>query len=407
MKNVILLTIDTLRKDVLGCYGNELGLTPFIDSIQDKCIRFNKAQSTGPYTQASFPGILTSSYYLEHVKEEKANKRLSGRRTLLSEVLQREGIITAGFHSNAYLWAFFGWNRGWYKFYDSSEADVDDKAPYIKASALNHKVAEWLSYDQNIKDKPLFLWVHYMDVHEPYVPARRYIDRVDPGIKATENEMMDLFKNVVLKRDSSNPDTVALLKKLYLAHVNEVDDATKEFFVLLEQAEILKDSTVIIASDHGDEFAEHGGLSHDGKMFSELIDVPLIIYDPSLQSNQVCDTIVSNLDISPTIVHLFGVEPVAAFQGHSLLPLEEYPNRGVYGQAIDKHTATEKGASKGVFFFRDGDLKIIYREKDNAWELYDLKEDPKELNNIADQSPATESMMKRLMPKISAWTSLQ
>lgn len=407
MKNVVLLTIDALRRDVLGCYGSNLGLTPFVNSIQYKSIIFSRAQSTGPYTQASFPGILTSSYYLEHVKEEKASKRLSGKRTLLSEVLQRHGIVTAGFHSNAYLWAFFGWNRGWDKFYDSSEAEVEDKAPYIKASALNHKVAEWLSYDRSIKGKPLFLWVHYMDVHEPYVPIRKYIDRVNSQIKTSEDEMMNLFKNVILKRDASNPDTVALLKALYLAHVNEVDDAIKEFFSVLEQAGILKDSVVIIASDHGDEFGEHGGLSHDGKMFSELIDVPLIIYGLSPQTNHECETVVSNIDISPTIVHLFGLKPEKAFQGHSLLPLEDYPNKGAYGQAIDKHTATEKGASKGVFFFRDENMKIIYREKENVWELYNLEEDPQELNNIVDQSPAAELMMKKLMPKVSAWTSVK
>ncbi len=88
MKNVILLTIDTLRKDALGCYGSSIDTSPFIDSIQEKCIRFNKAQSTGPYTQASFPAILTSSYYLDHVKQEKSKQYLSDKRVLISEVLQ-------------------------------------------------------------------------------------------------------------------------------------------------------------------------------------------------------------------------------------------------------------------------------------------------------------------------------
>ena len=111
MKNVILLTIDALRKDVLGCYGGEGGLSPFIDSIQERCIRFTKDQSSGPYTQASFPGILTSSYYLEYVKEEKASHRLSSKRVLVSEILKSKGIVTAAFHSNAYLWAYFGWEN--------------------------------------------------------------------------------------------------------------------------------------------------------------------------------------------------------------------------------------------------------------------------------------------------------
>ncbi len=404
MKNVILLTIDTLRKDVLGCYGGEGGLTPFIDSIQELCIRFTKSQSSGPYTQASFPGILTSSYYLEYVKEEKANHRLSNKRVLVSEPLKSNGIVTAAFHSNAYLWAYFGWNRGWDKFYDSSEDEVTDEVPYIKASALNDKVANWLSLQKDrLRERHFFLWLHYMDVHEPYVPERKYIDIVDSSINLTVNEMMGLFKNVILKRDVSDQNTVDILKKLYLAHVREMDDATKEFFDILEKMGILKNSVVIIGSDHGDEFNEHGGLSHDGKMYKELIDVPLIIYDPSMEKGQVCDMVVSNIDIPPTIVHLFGLEPAEAFEGHSLLPLENYPDKGVYGQAIDKHGRTEKGATKGVFFYRDGDLKIIYREKENSWELYNLKEDPEELNNIFDTSTAAESMMKKLMPKISRW----
>jgi len=108
MKYVILLTIDTLRWDALGCYGGG-NLTPFIDSIQDHCIRFNQAHSSGPYTQAAFPGILTSSYYLEYGRQ----KMLSEERVLISEVLNKSGIVSAGFHSNPYISGYFGWNRGW------------------------------------------------------------------------------------------------------------------------------------------------------------------------------------------------------------------------------------------------------------------------------------------------------
>lgn len=404
MKNVILLTIDTLRKDVLGCYGGDRGLTPCIDSIQERCIRFNNAQSTGPYTQAAFPGILTSSYYLEYGKPEK----LSKKRVLVSEALKDKGIVTAAFHSNAYLCDFFGWNRGWNAFYDSMDAKVDDKVPYIKASVLNKKVAGWLSSQAEQIDgmeKPFFLWLHYMDVHEPYVPERKYIEIVDSSINMTDDEMLVLFKDVLLKRDVSNKNIVELLKKLYLAHVREVDDATKEFFGILEKMGLLKDSVIIIAADHGDEFGEHGGLSHDGKMYSELVNVPLIIYDPSLKKGQVCDTVVSTLDVPPTILYLFGLEPVEAFEGHSLFPLENYPVKGVYGEAIDKHGSTEKGAAHEVHFYREGDLKIIYREKDDSWQMYNLKEDPKELNNIVDTSPLAEVLKKKLKPRVRRWAS--
>jgi len=404
MKNVILLTIDALRSDMLGCYGGWGNLTPFIDSIQDKCIRFSRNQSTGPYTQASFPGILTSSYYLEHVKEEKAHHKLSKKRTLISEVLQPMGIITAAFHSNAYLWDYFGWNRGWDKFYDSSEDEVPDWMPYIKAFDLNKKIRLWMeSQRARIAEKPLFLWVHYMDVHEPYVPEQKYIDNVDSDLRLSRDHMMDLFKNIILNRDASDKEKVDTLRNLYMAHVSEMDDATRDFFKMLDDVGILKDSVLILASDHGDEFGDHGGLSHDGKMYEELIHTPLIIYDHSLEEGIVSDTVVSNVDIPPTIVHLLGLEPVNAFQGHALLPLERYPERGVFGDAIDKHSSTEKGATEAVFFYRDGDLKLIYNQKNDSWELYDLKEDPKETVNIYQRSTASETMMKILMPRISKW----
>lgn len=397
MKNTILLTIDSLRKDVLGCYS-EKGLTPFIDSIQENCIRFTKAYSPGPYTQAAFPGILTSSYYLEYGRQ----KMLSEKRVLISEVLQRAGITTAGFHSNPYISAYFGWNRGWDVFYDSMEDEVDDKVPYIKAGEINKKVSTWLSSHVigGSGYTPFFLWTHYMDVHEPYVPERKYIDMVDPSINLDEVEMFRLFKEILLKRDISDPGMVEILKKLYCAHVREIDDGVREFFGILEKCNVLKDSVIIITSDHGDEFGEHGGLSHDGKMYEELVNVPLLIYEPARETVEVSDLLVSTLDIPPTFVYLFGLTAVYAFEGHSLIPLEDYPLKGIFGEAVDKHGSKEKGEEKEVHYYLEGDLKIIYCETDGSWELYNLSSDQKEVNNIIETSSAAEAMKEKVKLRV-------
>lgn len=401
MNNVVLLTMDAVRKDVLGCYGDDGRLSPFIDSIQDRCIRFTRAQSIGPYTQASFPGILTSSYYLEHIRHEREQEFLSHRRTFISEVVQRQGIVTAAFHSNAYLWDCFGWNRGWNTFYDASDEEVDDKAPYTKARELNKKVHLWLSsHVGSGRDRPFFLWLHYMDIHEPYVPERRYIDMVDPSIDLDEDAIFSLFEDAVLKRDVTDGEVVGLLKKLYRAHVREVDDAVREFFEILERLTSLKDTVIIITSDHGDEFGEHGGLSHDGKMYSELIDIPLIIFEPERKEPEVCNKLVSNIDIPPTVVELFGLNPVESFEGISLLPLEEYPVKGCYGEALDIEASQKMGETKEVHYYREGDLKIIFRENDNSWELYDLEKDPGEINNLIDRSAVAETMKGKLIPRI-------
>ncbi|MDP7415642.1 MAG: sulfatase [Dehalococcoidales bacterium] len=402
MKNVVLLTIDTLRQDALGCYGNKKGLAPFIDSLQDKCIRFTKGQASGPYTQAAFPGLLTSSYYLEYGKP----KGLAPERTLISEPLQKAEIVTAAFHSNPYICGFLGWNRGWDTFYDSMEDEVEPRIPYIRGPVINTKVRNWLlSHVKGGEYKPFFLWLHYMDIHEPYMPEKKYVDMADPSVTISQNEMYSLFENTLLKRDTSDPAKVTLLRKLYDIHVREADSYIQEFFGTLEKLDILKDTVVIITNDHGDEFNEHGGLSHDDKMYSELIDMPLLIYNPSSNKGEVSDIVVSNIDIPPTIIHLFSLAPVEAFEGHSLLPLEDYPRKGVFGEAIDQRSQKGGNMDNDVYYYRAGDLKIIYRTNVDDWEVYDLKEDPKELNNIATVSPEAGELKNKLLPRVRRWVS--
>jgi arylsulfatase A-like enzyme len=399
MKNVVLLTIDALRKDALGCYSNKSGLSPFIDSLQDRCIRFTRGQSTGPYTQASFPGILTSSYYLDYGQP----KGLSPRRTLISEPLKEAGIVTAAFHSNPYLCDYLGWNRGWDVFYDSMEEEVSEEIPYIKGDLINSKVTSWLTSQSLGDNKPFFLWLHFMDIHEPYVPDREYIDIVDPSISLTQGEMFHLFAEVLLKRDASDKGKVELLRKLYDSHVREVDDYVKQFFTTLEKLSLLQNTVVIITSDHGDEFGEHGGLSHDDKMYSELIDMPLLIYDPAKNKGEVCQKLASNVDIAPTIVQLFGLGPVENFQGCSLLPLEAYPEKGCFGEAIDQRSQRGGDIEKDSYFYRQQDIKLIYRANLDQWEMYDLKADPAEMNNIVAESPEAGEMKDKLRPRVKRW----
>ncbi len=393
MKNVILLTLDTLRKDVLGCYGNSEGLTPFLDSLEDKSIIFNRSHSVGPYTQASFPGILCSSYYLEYGRE----KNLNSNKVLISEALKKKDVVTAGFHSNPYLSGFFGWNRGWDHYYDSMEDDVIDTCPYIKGDVINQKADEWLSkHVAQQNDKPFFLWAHYMDVHEPYVPSQENIQKIDPSLKLTDDEMMTFFRDVVLTRDASDKDNVDLARKLYKAHVIEIDEYSKGFFDILKKHDVLKDSIVIVTADHGDEFDDHGSLSHDGRFYSELVNVPFIVYDSSLSAGQKSDMLVSGADIPPTIMKLFDFDPDPGFKGRPILPLEDYSSDGIFGEAIGKLSHKVKETDKPAYYCVNDNFKIMYREEDEKWEMYDLEEDPKEKNNIVDSSGAASGMKEKL-----------
>jgi arylsulfatase A-like enzyme len=394
MKNVVLLTIDTLRRDMLGSYNPSSTLTPFLDSITDRAMRFERNLSTGPYTQASFPGILTSSYYLEYGKQS----HLPPSKVLISEVLKEHGITTAAFHSNPYLSDFFGYNRGWNMFYDSMDDEVSDMYPFIDGEGINRKVEGWLKeYVKTGSYNPFFLWVHYMGVHEPYIPDNKPLKKVDGSIDMTKEQMYDLFKTVILKRDVSNRNTVGLLKRLYSAKVLEADGHTKALYDLFEETNVLEQTIVIIGSDHGDEFGEHGGLSHDGKMYRELIEVPLMIYDPSMNGGEVFPHLTSNIDIAPTVCTLFGCDQPVAFRGASLLPTDRYIEKGCYGEAMNKYGHKEKEIDRPIYFYQEGMLKIIFRDTDGSWELYDTENDPEERNNIFNNSAQARGLKEKLI----------
>ncbi len=400
MKNVVLLTIDTLRKDVLGCYGSQLNLTPNLDELAGKSIVYTNHISAGPYTQASFPAILTSSYFLEFGEP----KKLSDRRTVVSEVIRQGGFTTAAFHSNPYISAYFGWNRGWDEFYDSMKEEVSPLVPYIKGNVVSQKAADWLEgYTKSGNYKPFFLWVHYMDVHEPYIPERKYIEKVDSSIDLTPQQMMDLFKEVLLPRDSSNPEKVELLKKLYQSHIVEVDDYAGRFFGILEQLGLQKDTILIVTTDHGDEFAEHGGLSHDGKFYSELINVPLMIFDAQFERGRVIDAVVSGVDIAPTICGLFGLPGAQGWHGQSLLPADAYESEGAFGEAVGKLAHKIIPTDRPIHFYQEGTLRITHRIEGDSWQMYDLQADPAEKNNVIDIHEQAESMKEKLRQRISWW----
>jgi arylsulfatase A-like enzyme len=384
MKNIMLITIDTLRKDMLGVYGSKNNLTPFIDSLESNLTVFKNPYATGPYTQSSFQGILSSSYYLEYGKE----KNLSKNKTLISEPLKSAGIFTAGFHSNAYLSYYFGYNKGWETFYDSMRDDVTDMYPFMRGDYINKKVKDFLA---NFSfTKPLFLWVHYMDVHEPYIAEERYFSSIDPQIKLSKNEMFDLFKNTLLARDISDPEKLDILKKLYMAKVTETDSYIRDLFGIFDSHDLIENSTIILTSDHGDEFSEHGGLSHDGKMYNELLSVPLIVFDRSYKQNTI-DTAVSLIDIPPTICKMLEVEPAPSFKGKSLYPYESIKPYALYGEAMGKIGHKEKDTDRPIYYMLDNDLKLIFREEDKSYRAYEMDSDKPEKFDV---SAHTDQKMK-------------
>lgn len=392
-KNVIFITVDCLRADHLGCMGYPLKTTPHLDSLAAQGALFTEAYAVGPVTPVSFMSLMTSSYPLMY----EGYTTISDQRTTLAEVLADHGYSTAAFHSNPFLSRFYRYDRGFQTFYDNIEFGTRKqnkivtvikknnrifnvlkkvynqfkrkKQPHATADELNRKVLSWV---KSCAD-PFFLWVHYMDVHAPYIPPDAYMAEL-----MTAHEIEHLHELLVYRQNELSAHDVEMIISLYDAEIQYVDHAVHW---LLDHIP-LDNTLVIITSDHGDEFGEHGEFLHGPKLYDELLHVPLIIQGPGIPQTVVTEP-VSLLDIAPTILDFLNIEPPTLFQGESLLPVTAVKRSGVISEVSHKGKKVKFDPEERLVSYRTKKWKLIYGK--NSRELYDLENDPQETTNVKEQ----------------------
>ena len=435
--NVILITIDCLRADHIGCLGYTKNATPNIDRLAEKGVVFSTAISNGAYTAPSFPAILTSTYALMYPRFKENNLFLSDERTSIAEVLKQHGYYTAAFHDNPHLASYFGYDRGFDIFEDHIKTSkrhrsasilkqkVEKKyavegrfyrilrnvdffldtirklkiylgtdVPYRRAEIINQEAISWVS--KNLR--PFFLWIHYMDVHYPYLPPQSFLDHI---------HAVRLANKLVKHMEKLSFEDVEALIDLYDREVKYVDSELGLFLGKLEDLGIsLNDTFFMVTSDHGDEFMEHGGIGHgpvglEPKLYDEIIHVPLVVTGPELPHRKVDDQ-VELLDLAPTILDLVGLEDIDAFLGNSIARLallsESQKEKGVISEYQYKEM---RGYS-----YRTKNWKYILTLNggDRSEELYNLQEDPIEQRNLSDQMP---SEIERFREIVNAHISME
>jgi len=407
--NILLITIDCLRADYLGCINKEKKLTPNLDQIAKEGVLFSQAISPGPYTRSSFPSILSGTYPNIYPDPIRFSKFCS----TIAEILSKNGFNTIGFNSNALISSFFGYDKGFKHFYDilsvdSSKKRINNTSNLKFKDKISHKIEEIIAKRPFIKGnvlkildiipkveytkpddakfctqkilpllnknkKNLFLWLHYMDVHGPYTPPK----------KLRKLKLQRIFYvNELTKENPKNvsKDEIRDLIDLYKGAIKHMDEHLGILFRKLKELDIYDQTLFIITSDHGEEFREHKDLSHHDKLYDELIHIPLIIKGPNLYTNTKVDKVVSSIDIISTILDYLGFEEKPDFMGESLLPLlkksdREYSRSGVISETI-RPSPTHKVS------YRTEDWKLIVDLKNKNRELYNLKRDPGEQNNI-------------------------
>jgi arylsulfatase A-like enzyme len=369
---VLLYVIDTLRPDHLGCYGYERPTTPNIDRFAEAAILFEEAHAQSSWTRSSMASILTGLPPQAHGANNR-DQAISREARLVGEILQDSGYRTAGFLTNGNAGPGVNFAQGYSEF-TFLEERAQSPDVHVLADRVNEEVFSWLDEHAD-PGEPFFLYVHTTDPHDPHTPREPYRTRFAPDVPSTVGTtawFQDLRDRRIVDPKSNGP----ALRALYDAEIAFNDHHFGELVGQLERRGLYEDMLVILTSDHGEAFWEHGWRGHGMSLHVEESRVPLIIKMPKARPMRSgrASAAAQHIDILPTILDVIGAEPLPALPGRSLVapaPDEAHPHSAFsYLELDDRHSEAVRVGTWSLI--RD------LREPDRVHRLYDLASDPGE-----------------------------
>lgn len=362
--NLLVVTIDTLRADRLGCYGYHQARTPVIDSVAASGVRFDNAYSHQPVTLPSHTTLFTGTHPAYHGISDNGIFALPDEAVTMAEVLKGAGFSTGAVIGAFVLDSQFGLDQG-FDTYDDSFSTGWKKDPggfeERTATGVSDRALEWIGENAGTR---WFLWVHYFDPHGYYQPPPAY------------------------QWAGGDP---------YDGEVAYVDFELGRILGDLQTRGLRERTLVIIAADHGESHGEHGELSHGLFLYEASMRVPLIASLPgAIPAGRVASQTVSLMDVAPTVLSALGMPPLKQVQGRDLMPLlfsdpEEWEARPVIMETMVPWNLYGWSPSRAIVHER-----FKYIESPQP-ELYDLEADPRELTNLYDEDrDRAEVMAKRL-----------
>jgi arylsulfatase A-like enzyme len=384
--NVILLSVDTLRADHLGCYGYSQPTSPTIDRLASQGIRFAAAQSVFPGTLPAHASLLTSLYPNRHrvyptprpgLRVEPAIPR---QLPTLATELALQGYRRVAWTGGGYLSPRRGFHRGFERFQTpEGEGGHDLEETLAPAS-------EWLRAGPV---EPFFLFLHTYEVHEPFEPPAEYLRRFESSYDGPLPNSIHPFDFPRLRQARLSQADQAHLLALYDAEIRYLDDAIADLLRSLRRAGLERRTLVVLTSDHGEELFDRGDIGHGTHLHRELIQVPLIFRWPGrLPAGRVVPLPVSLVDVAPTILEAVRAPLPPGFQGHSLWP-------ALRGESIAARTvASETTWRGGSVAARQGGYKLFYDLPSKSEHLYDLSRDRKEMNDLGPKAAAAHPELR-------------
>ena len=380
--NVILITLDALRAGHLGSYGYPRDTSPNIDKIASEGVLFTNAFSQSSWTIPSLASLLTSMYPGQHGAHHsvKGASGLSQNVPLVTDVLKNAGYETAAFLSSAYPLLELGFSRS----FDLYGTDAETNTRTIR---------KWM---RERRHRKFFVWLHYFKPHIPYFPSYRSDGLfVKEHVREYRHIARYWEKEECNDRYVNTPEQARIRMAFYDECIRDSDDRVGEVMDELEQLHLVGKTLVIVSSDHGEEFFEHGGCDHGQTLYDEVIHVPLIMRHPAvIGRGTVREAQVRIIDIAPTIIDMLELGGGEEFRGRSLLEhiRGEDRDRPVFGGYLIH--------GERAVALRQNGFKFIYFPSTRIEEFYDLRIDSEERRNLLR---TMDPRVKRFRQRIGKW----
>jgi choline-sulfatase len=392
--NLVLITLDTFRTDVLGTYGCREGLTPWLDRFGEEAVVFERATAPIGSTFPSHASLFTGLYPSRHGVRSNADG-LEGRFTTLAEILQANGYETAAFSSMPTMLRRGGLGQG---FAVTNGAKAEPGHFLLAGEEINGLAISWLEQPH---PAPFFLWLHYAETHSPYRLtnyAREYFEETDYEGPLSEGASTQLFYSLGREIPWADEERAAL-RRLYAGEAAQLDLLVREVMDKARQLQLLEDTLVVITADHGQALGEHDQVGHGFLLWQPVVHIPLMIRLPAGAGRAPgrIPSRVSLIDLLPTVLEMLDLEAVEAVEGRSLMPALEgqaMPSRPYYVEArdLDTNARWPEGDAAALAVFLE-DSKAIWRP--DGFEVYDLDQDP--LESGSRDSPLPEHLRTELL----------
>ncbi|MFH1508445.1 MAG: sulfatase [Candidatus Omnitrophota bacterium] len=383
--NVLLITIDALRPDHLGCYGYRRNTSPNIDQLAKNGVRFTQAITQGTITEISLSSLITSTYLSTHGVYTSGHVIPNSIPTLV-ELLKSKNYKTCLING-----------RG-VKFFQKPSyeraLDMYINAHDFNARNVTFEAIRWLN---NNKKSKFFMWLHYFDPHAPYFAPPEYRS-LFINDEYYRNGLSIPISDNCCNSYNDIPSTVAIdgitdvnyYIAQYDSEIKFSDEQIGHLINEISKLGLLKNTIIIITADHGEYLGEHGIYFIHGSLFEQVVKVPLIIMcNKIIPKGKVINSQVGLIDIMPTILDLLKDKNKMEFDGISLMPLiSGKPNKReyIFSEFINKNTSARA--------IRSAEWKLVYYDKDNNYSLFNLRDDPLESINLVNVKAKEFNILK-------------